>query len=221
MRLVLAVAVLPLALVVWLYHVDSATEGELAPVVSAIAGHPISVDCQSYWGSLLDVQARKGEVRFNASDIPEPRIFLTHSTCMRLRGFAGHPEHASVYCLRTIDWSVPIPLHPGDDCYDRAAPTIYAVLVLAHEAYHTSGVTSESAANCYAIQAMAWAAASLGADEDEAALLALAMAALEPLQGGDYGTTECYSGGALDLHPDTTDFPTERPLAPPGRPSTL
>jgi hypothetical protein len=222
MRLLFAVAALPLALVVWLYHVDSATEGELAPVAAAIAGHPIKVDCQSYWGSLLDAQAREGEVRFDANDIPEQRIFLSHSTCMRLRDFSGHEHHASLDCLRDVDWSTPTPLHPGDGgCYDRTSHTIYAVLVLAHEAYHTMGVTSESAANCYAIQSMAWAARRLGASEDEAELLALAMAALEPIQSGDYGTTECRSGGALDLHPDTSDFPTEHPFAPPGAPRQL
>ena len=100
-------------------------------------------------------------------------------------------------------------------CYARAADTIYAVLVLAHESYHTSGVTDEAATNCYAIQAMAWTAVTLGAPVREAELLARAMEALEPQQDVPYGTTECHAGGALDLHPETPDFPTEHPLAPP------
>jgi hypothetical protein len=219
MRLVLAVAVLPLALVLWQHHVDSSTEGELAPVVSAISGRSVEVECQSYWASLLDAQAREGEVRFGPDGTPEARVFLTHATCMRLRDFSGHALHGELDCLRALDWAGAMPLRPGDGCYERASPTIYAVLVLAHEAFHTTGVTSESAANCYAIQAMAWAAAALGADDAEAELLAFAMARLEPFQSGEYATTECRSGTELDLHPDTSAFPTERPLAPPGIPA--
>jgi hypothetical protein len=220
MRIVLAVAALPLALVLWQHHVDSSTEDELVPIVSAISGRPVEVRCQSYWASMIDAQAREGEVRFDASGAPEPRVFLTHSTCMRLRDFSGRALHGELDCLRALDWAGAVPLRPGDGCYERASPTIYAVLVLAHEAFHTTGVTSESAANCYAIQAMAWTAAALGADHAEAELLAFAMARLEPFQSGEYATTECRAGTGLDLHPDTPTFPTERPLAPPGLPAS-
>jgi hypothetical protein len=41
------------------------------------------------------------------------------------------------------------------------------------------------------------------------------MEALEPRQGGEYGTAECHAGGKLDLHPETTAFPTELPISPP------
>ena len=99
------------------------------------------------------------------------------------------------------------------------------MLVLAHESYHTIGVSDEAAANCFAIQAMAWTAVQLGAAAGEAELLARAMEALEPRQDGAYGTAECHAGGTFDLHPETPDFPTEHPLAPPlghgGMPSLL
>ena len=55
----------------------------------------------------------------------------------------------------------------------------------------------------------------LGAPVDEAELLARAMEALEPKQDSDYATTECHAGLRLDLHPETPDFPTEHPIAPP------
>jgi hypothetical protein len=76
-------------------------------------------------------------------------------------------------------------------------------------------VTDEATANCDAIQTMAWTASRLGADEDEAELIARAMEALEPKQDTPYSTTRCHAGLALDLHPETADFPTEHPLAPP------
>ena len=69
---------------------------------------------------------------------------------------------------------------------------------------------------------MAWAAIQLGAPADEAGLLARAMEALEPEQASDYATTECHAGHRLDLHPETSDFPTETPLRPPrGRGGTV
>ena len=92
------------------------------------------------------------------------------------------------------------------------------MLVLAHESYHTAGVADEAAANCFAIQAMAWTAVQLGAAAGEAELLARAMEALEPRQGGEYGTAECHAGGKFDLHPETAAFPTEHPLVAAARP---
>jgi hypothetical protein len=76
-------------------------------------------------------------------------------------------------------------------------------------------VTSESTANCDAIQAMGFVATRLGADEGEAHAAAAAMAALEPFQGDGYGTNECRAGAALDLHPETPAFPTEDPITAP------
>lgn len=78
--------------------------------------------------------------------------------------------------------------------------------------------TLEVTANCYAIQAIAFVASRLGATDREGELEALAMAALEPYQVNGYATTDCRRGTALDLHPETPAFPTERPLAPPALP---
>ncbi|MCY7303704.1 MAG: hypothetical protein LH654_11875 [Thermoleophilia bacterium] len=93
---------------------------------------------------------------------------------------------------------------------------VYAILILAHESYHTAGSRDEAETNCFAIQAMAWTATELGAPQDEAELLALAMEALEPGQGTDYGTNGCHGGERLDLHPETPEFGTEFPVVPPG-----
>ncbi len=175
----------------------------------------MTVDCQSFWGNLLDAQGREGEVQFDAAGIPEPRLFLTRSTCGRLRTFAGHSHHTELDCLRQVDWRTSDPLPFDSSCYADAADTIYAVLVLAHESYHTIGVSDEATTNCYAIQAMAWTAVQLGAASGEAELIARAMDVLEPEQDAPYGTNECHAGGTLDLHPETPDFPTEQPLAPP------
>jgi hypothetical protein len=213
---VLAAALLvPTLLVGWLHVRDERLQSKLEPVATAIAGRPVEVDCQGFFANLLDAQARHGEVRFDASGVPEPRIYLTRPTCSRLRDFAGSRRHDELACLGRLAWDLDQVIAPGQGCYEQASPTIYAVLVLAHEAYHTAGVTNEATTNCYAVQAMAFAAARLGAADDEALLLARAMAALAPLQGGDYATPECRAGARLDLHPETPEFPTELPVAAP------
>jgi len=218
MRVVAAILVLPLLLVGWQIWSDRSFEHRLQPVASGVAGRSVKVDCQSFWAGLIDAQAREGEVQFDAAGIPEPRLFLTRTVCQRLRKFVGHAHHSELDCLAQIDWGAPDPLPLDSPCYARAADTIYAVLVLAHESYHTAGVADEATTNCDAIQAMAWTAVQLGASVGEAELLARSMEALEPEQDAPYGTTECHAGGRLDLHPETPDFPTEHPIvAPLGR----
>lgn len=181
MKALAAVLLVPTLLVGWQHVRDERLQDRLEPVASAVAGRPVEVDCQGIFANLLDAQARHGEVRFDASGVPEPRIYLTRPTCSQLRAYAGKRRHDALACLEEIDWTRGPALHPAGECYARASPAIYAVLVLAHEAYHTAGVVEEAAANCYAIQSMAFAAARLGAAEEEALLLARAMAALAPL----------------------------------------
>jgi len=214
-KLFAAFLAIPVLVVVWQWWSDVRTESRLRPVASAIAGRDLQLDCQSFWGSLLDAQSRHGEVWFGPDGVPEARIFLTHSTCDRLQEFAGKHHHADLDCLAEIDWNVSMPLPLESECYGRSSETVYALLILAHEAYHTAGVRDEAVANCFAIQAMGWTASALGAPMDEAERVALAMAALEPQQRGPYGTGNCRRGSELDLHPETVAFPTERPLAPP------
>ena len=215
MKLFAAVVAIPVLLVAWQWWSGVRTESRLRPVASAVAGRGVEVDCQSFWGSLLDAQSRHGEVWFGPDGVPEARIFLTHPTCERLADFAGKGHHAELDCLAEIDWSDSVPLPLESDCYRRSSDTVYALLVLAHEAYHTAGVRDEALANCYAIQALGWAASALGARLEEAERVALAMAALAPYQRGPYANSNCRPGSEIDLHPETPFFPTERPLAPP------
>jgi len=215
MKTLACVVALPLALVGWQWWGDRAMERRLEPVASEIAGRRVDVDCQSFWSSLLDIRWRQGEVRFTADGVPEGRIFLTRPTCQRLDAFGHRSTHGELACLRRHDWTAVPPSPPHRACYEEAAPTVYAMLVLAHEAYHTAGVVNEVEANCFGIQAMAYAATRLGGADNEARLLALAMASLAPHQRDGYATSECRRGSPLDLHPDTPEFPSEPVLAAP------
>jgi hypothetical protein len=218
MRFLAVVLAVPVLFVGWQMWRDHALEHDLRPIAAGVAGRSVQVDCQSYWASLLDAQSREGEVMFDANGVPEPKIFLTRNMCERLHRFRGRAHHGELDCLHTIDWGRPDALPFSSPCFAEASGTIYAILVLAHESYHTAGVTDEAAANCFAIQAMAWTAIRLGAPVSEGELLARAMLALEPAQGPEYGTSDCAPGGRLDLHPETSDFPTEHPIvAPLGR----
>jgi hypothetical protein len=158
MRFVAAAVAVPVVLFAWQAWKTHSLEQRLQPVASGVAGRPVEVDCQSFLGSLVDAQAREGEVQFDAAGSPEPKLFLTRSTCGRLRDFAGRSHHSALDCLTGIDWQGSDPLPLGSRCYASAADTIFAVLTLAHEAYHTAGVQDEALTNCYAIQAMAWTA---------------------------------------------------------------
>ena len=214
MRFLIVVLAIPTSLVVWQWSSDRSTERTLAPVASAIAGREVEVDCQTLWGALIDPLARHGEVRFDASGIPERRIFLTHETCDRLAAFADERRHSALDCLGSIDWRLSSAFRPGEQCYETATPTVYALLTLAHEAYHTAGIFNESLTNCFATQSMGYAASALGAPDDEAVVVAAAMASLLPHQRDDYRTSECVAGSRLDLFPETPAFPTEVPIRP-------
>jgi hypothetical protein len=215
MRFLAAIVAVSVLLGAWLVWSDHSLEQRLQPIASGVAGRSVSVDCQSFLGSLVDVQVRDGEVHVDAEGRPAAKLFLTRPTCQQLRGLAEPAPHRQLDCLPSIDWASPDPLPFGSPCYERASETIYAVLILAHESYHTSGVLDEATTNCYAIQAMAWTAVQLGASVREAELAALAMETLEPKQDTGYATSECHAGGTLDLHPETPDFPTEHPIAAP------
>jgi hypothetical protein len=215
MRVLAATLAVPVALLGWQWWSDHSLEAKLSPIASGVAGRHVHVNCQGFWAGLVDVESREGEVHFGADGMPESKLFITRGTCKQLKSFSGKRRHGRLDCLAGIDWTSSDPLPFGSPCYHDVAETVYAVLILAHEAYHTAGVTDEATTNCYAIQAMAWTAMKLGAPQGEAELLARAMAAVEPNQGSGYATTECHAGSALDLHPQTTDFPTEHPIAPP------
>jgi len=103
MRFLAAVIAIPVLLIGWQLWSDHSFEQRLEPIAAGISGRPDTVNCQSFWAGLIDAQAREGEVFFDASGVPETKLFLTRPTCQRLRAFAGHsPTESSTASPRSI-----------------------------------------------------------------------------------------------------------------------
>ncbi len=211
MRWLATVVVLVGALWLWTNHQRHATEHRLAVVASELAGRPVGVRCQGFWGAMLDINDRKGEVDF-AQGHPAGHMFLTRDTCARLRRFSAARARRELDCLETIDWAAWSPGASYDaPCERRARGDVEALNTLAHEAMHLRGFVAEAQAQCYAIQEDAWTVTRFGGTAAEGAAAAAFVLALQPLLPTEYQSAGCRRGGELDLWPGTAAFPTETP----------
>jgi hypothetical protein len=83
-----------------------------------------------------------------------------------------------------------------------------SVHVLAHEAEHLAGYTSEAVAECRSVQTTEQTALLLGATPAQARALAVWYATdVYPRMPDDYRSDECHDGGRLDLHPNDPRWP--------------
>jgi hypothetical protein len=152
-------------------------ESRLTDVATTLVGAPAVVHCQTAGKELLDVGSELGYVRFGPDGVPEHETIIKRAPC----------KHLAAY-LR------------GDHS-DPSPDEVVAVHVLSHEARHMAGTTSESAADCQAMQRDAWTARLLGATPAEAQRLArLYWRVVYPNMPDDYRTGECAPGGPLDEH---------------------
>jgi hypothetical protein len=173
----LIVLAIPLLLILAVQQEQRRNEHRLADIASDIAGRDVDVHCPGLLSRLADVSAHAGTVFFDERGKPADFTDLDEETCSELdrfaEGKAGQGEQAKV---------------------------ARALHVLAHESSHLAGVRDEAAADCYGLQRTAFVAESLGADPAEAQRLArLALAERAITAPGDYRSSECHDGGALDL----------------------
>jgi hypothetical protein len=92
--------------------------------------------------------------------------------------------------------------------WDGDIDTAFAVVALAHETRHRSGVELEAATECYALQDARRAAVLLGASQAYADGLADAYwREIYPRNTGPYFSEDCRDGGGLDLHPGSSRWP--------------
>ena len=150
-------------------------EARLATVASQLAGHRVTVRCETLTQSWTDAQAELGYVRFDAEGRPEPRATLGVEACRDLSAWSGS-DHA----------------HP-------TPAQVVAVHVLTHEAMHLTGQADEARAECAAVQRDARTAVLLGATPAQGLALATAYWATDyPSLPDAYRSAACVPGGSLD-----------------------
>jgi hypothetical protein len=152
-------------------------ESRLSHAASELIGVQVKVDCQTLTGSSLDVGRELGYVKWGPDGVPEHKTLIKHTQCNDLNAYLDSNK-----------------LHPS-------AAQILAVHVLTHETMHMSGTTSESLAECDAMQHDAAMAQELGAPLAAAHSLAVVyFHTVYPDMPDGYTSTDCHQGGALDLH---------------------
>ncbi len=148
---------------------------------SRIAGHPAEVICDVAGKHVGYVQDANG-----LAEVGRRRAWLTPQICYQL-----YLVHSS----------------------GRAAGPASgeAIAVLAHEAWHLRGVTSEALANCFAYQSGVGIGEALGLPRSTARALMREQLADNPADFADAPQylvpSGCTRGGSLDLHLDGSSFP--------------
>jgi hypothetical protein len=166
---------------------------EAVNAVATIAGHGMPVRCA--------VPRAGAAEALGHADWRRETIELAPSVCRRVNALAAEPAQ---------------PQSPAS--YSQAE----ALLVLVHESVHLSsysGSYDEALTECRAIQLVRGAALLLGTNDDVARALgheAMRFDAELPGPGNwmvglreiaNYHSPDCYDGGPLDIHPDSTDWP--------------
>jgi hypothetical protein len=147
-------------------------EKRLSTVASTLVGHRVAVHCQSIGQALADVGSELGYVKYDEAGVPEPRTLLKRDPCGQLRRYYGG--------------------HRSSPSLDE----VIAVHVLTHEAMHMKGLTSESEAECAAVQLDSTTAELLGASPDQARQLARTYwANVYPNMPDDYRNSSCTLSG--------------------------
>lgn len=171
----------------WVEYRWRAQQGRYSVALRELLGRDDAyVHCERLSAALLDASGNEGSVTWTADGSLPRRADLTWSTCRNLAKWERSGQKASA-----------------------PRSQIIAVHVLAHEAMHVSGVMDEAEAECRAMQYDARLAELLGADPDEAAALAERYwREVYPNARTDYRSPGCAPGRALDLHPETSAWPS-------------
>ena len=150
-------------------------EHRLGDVATTLVGSPVTVDCQSRGQEMTDAGSELGWVPYDAAGRPLPRTLIKRRPCSALRDYLGSDKES-----------------PSRD-------EVVAVHVLSHEARHMAGQTTESEAECAAVQRDALAARLLGATPEQAIRLARTYwRDVYPQLTDLYRTADCAPGARLD-----------------------
>src|SRR5262249_28373374 len=175
----------------WQHRRHAEMEHRLSAVASELAGRPVHVKCQGFFGELIDVYDRTGEVQFTNGQLSDT-THLTRKTCGSLNAFESASSHPRLDCVRSIDWTrIDAATILETECARHAQPPVNAITTLAHESMHLRGWVAEATAQCYAVQEVAWTVVRLGGTADEGAALARLELAEQPAMPSDYRSGDC------------------------------
>jgi hypothetical protein len=180
----------------WQFHRREQNETRLALVASEIALRDVDVSCPGFWTRLVEVTPNAGWVDFDEHGRPSDETSLSAATCASLeRVWRG--EERSFACL----------LSGGCDAGTLAA--VSGIVTLAHESWHLRGIVNEARTQCYAVQTTEAVAVALGVAPREARAIAVRVALDEArAPRGEYHSPACRPGGAYDLRPETSAWPS-------------
>jgi hypothetical protein len=183
---------------IYWFQRETPTEKHLAEVAGSIAGHEVEVYCPSIWRRLIEISSAQGTAHYEPDGTGQYAT-LTHEVCTTLADLPEQGFGGSYECL----------LIERPPCPSRVYDVARSVHVLAHEAVHLSGVHDEALTECYAVQADAALALRLGATERQASSIAVFEYYGNVLAPAGYRfSSDCSSGGRLDLHPETPAWPS-------------
>jgi hypothetical protein len=158
---------------------------KMSAVASILSGRAVHVNCQRAAGQLVDASADLGDVMVGSDGQVADFTTIKYEACKNLRAWLGSNKT------------------------DPTLDQVIAVHVLAHESEHLAGVLPEAQAECISVQRTAETARLLGATPAQAdALAATYWEEVYPDMSADYRSDECKDGGAMDLHPDDTSWPS-------------
>ena len=199
MRLVLLVLVAALAgLFLFQKHGKAAEESRLAAIAGEIARRPVSIHCQGAVSEAVEVTAEAGSVEFDPSGRPADVASLKRKVCHRLQAFPKARTSPMFDCLDT-----------PSRCDASVLNYAIALNVLAHESWHLAGEQNEAVTECYAEQTVGFVATKLGSGDIQARGLARLMHLLVyPHMPDEYRSDDCRNGGALDLRPGSSAWPS-------------
>lgn len=182
--IVIPVLLVPGLVLGFFEYEDRRADQRITAAASLLAGRPVRVVCERLGASLLDMSSDLGFVPYGPDGRPGDEATITHDACTSLHQWLGSDKR-----------------DPSDD-------QVVAVHVLAHEAEHLAGITSESVAECRSVQSTARAAELLGATTAQAEALARRYVLdYYPYMPDAYRDPGCHQDGPSDLTPRDGRWP--------------
>jgi hypothetical protein len=165
----------------------SAKPGDLrlGAIASELARRKVTIRCEGTSGKLMRVDGESGRTTF-MNGKPGSTAFLQEGICETLHRYTREAKTGSS-CL--LPCAAPLEV-------------AWSLNALAHESYHLAGVRNEAETECYALQAIDFAARRLGAPREQSrALASFAFTQLPDRMPPAYSSPECHNGGKYDLRP--------------------